>query len=221
MIPIIGFSGRAGAGKSLASDLLSEEFALHPLAFADPLRAMVLPAVMVATKSDKKAAINFLYEKKDEVIPGINTTARQLYRDFGDAMRSHDPDVFITLTERKMEMITEHYANQAHILSDQPPPKDAIVPFVIDDVRYNNEAEFIKSKGGMIVNIVRPDDNLRKVPAHSSENGVSKKYINLEIDNDKSIQEFKETVFSVAALYDIPKFSDYHEQTHTDILRVH
>jgi hypothetical protein len=70
--------------------------------------------------------------------------------------------------------------------------------FIIPDVRFENEAEYIKSKGGIIINLYAPERNRKKVLEecggdisladkicnHISEQDLPKKYIDIELNND-------------------------------------
>lgn len=65
--------------------------------------------------------------------------------------------------------------------------EDLIYPkWIISDCRFNNEAEAIKSKGGVIIKVERDLDNQ---DSHKSEKGIDKKYVDLVINNNGSIQD--------------------------------
>jgi hypothetical protein len=60
---------------------------------------------------------------------------------------------------------------------DGMPEKEAIIP----DVRFDNEAEYITKRNGIVVEVVRPGI---EAMAHASEKGVNKRFIAFTIHND-------------------------------------
>lgn len=65
--------------------------------------------------------------------------------------------------------------------------EDLIYPkWIISDCRFNNEAEAIKSKGGVIIKVERDLDNQ---DSHKSEKGINDNYVDLVINNNSSIQD--------------------------------
>lgn len=67
---------------------------------------------------------------------------------------------------------------------------------VSDDVRFDNEAEAIRSLGGYVIKIIRPDNTQHAVGGigivnHASEAGISKNLIDFEIINDDTVNVFQ------------------------------
>ncbi|AOE86295.1 deoxynucleotide monophosphate kinase [Pseudomonas sp. TCU-HL1] len=67
-------------------------------------------------------------------------------------------------------------------------PQDATT-IIIKDVRFENEAAFLRTHHGKIWHIVRPD--VLKVKAHSSEFGINKSPEDIVIVNDGSLSDLK------------------------------
>lgn len=63
---------------------------------------------------------------------------------------------------------------------------------IIKDVRFENEANFIRSHNGTIWHIKR--DNAAKVLSHSSEQGIEIKNSDIVIDNNGSLEDLKGAV---------------------------
>jgi hypothetical protein len=193
---IIAFCGKAGAGKSQLSDFICQSYLAHPVAFADPLRMMVAPLAFMLAQGDQDQANHILYDGKDATLPIVKTSSRQLYREIGDVMRSHNVDVFVNLTTLKIDMVKNYYKRK---LND--PGFD--VPIIIDDLRLANEAEWVKENAGTIVRINRPEKDLRKLQPHHSENGIDDALIDYEIDNDGALIELKSIADGIAKMYDL------------------
>ena len=70
---------------------------------------------------------------------------------------------------------------------------------VISDVRYDNEAERIRQEGGATVHVRRDtaDDN-SEASGHPSEHGLSALWADYELDNDSTLEAFKEKVLGLA-----------------------
>ena len=68
---------------------------------------------------------------------------------------------------------------------------------IISDVRFNNEAEYIRGKGGMILHVSRPDT--QDVEPHASEAGIRHSPLDLYVLNDGTIDEL---YTKLAALFD-------------------
>lgn len=67
--------------------------------------------------------------------------------------------------------------------------------WVITDIRFINEAERVKNLNGKIINIKRPNKNIKE--NHISEERLDKKFIDYEIINDSSIEVLTERVVKV------------------------
>lgn len=59
---------------------------------------------------------------------------------------------------------------------------------IITDVRFDNEAQWVRDKKGIIVNIIRDSD---RTDYHVSETGISREYIDLNLENNGTIEELK------------------------------
>lgn len=61
-----------------------------------------------------------------------------------------------------------------------------------DDCKFDNEAQVIKSLGGIIIHVIRPDNNAPEEAAkkHASENGVSDKYVDQVLVNSGTEEEY-------------------------------
>lgn len=125
---IVGFSGRAGSGKTRASKWLIERYpAYRRVAFASTLKAMMLqiPGIGEAEVfGDRK-------EASCAALGGA--TPRHAMQTLGtEWARGIDPDLWIRAWWERARL-------HDHV--------------VADDVRFANEAEFIRSKGGVVIRL--------------------------------------------------------------------
>ena len=169
--PIIAFTGPAGAGKTTAAKAI-EAATDGPVAiysFADPIRMMLrVLGVPVENLVDPS--------KKEVPLPAFGgKSARQLMQSLGTEWgRTHvASDLWISVAT----------TNILHLLQND-------VPVVIDDLRFNNEAEIIRSMGGLVVEVTLKG-GVRGT--HVSERGISSGLIDAYFTNEKT-PEFMERV---------------------------
>jgi septin family protein len=165
MSTIIGLAGPKGVGKStyanqLVFDMVSEKPCTAPdlakiriISFATPLKEMLGCIVHQDYIDDK-----------ERVIPNLGVSARHCLQTLGTEWgRNIHPDIWINITKHRME------------------ESDAKI-FIIDDVRFDNEAEMICEMGGEVWKLsrsgVKEDDN------HISESGISDNLITKNVNLD-------------------------------------
>lgn len=148
--PILGFCGRAGAGKSSAALQLVADFPqVHRLSFADPLRQMLL--ALGLSPADLSAGKETPHPLLGGKTPRM--AMQTLGTEWGRGLI--DPGLWLNAAKAR-----------AHRVLD-----DGGVP-VFDDVRFDNEARMIRHLGGLVIGVVRPGQP-QLAPAHASEAGIS------------------------------------------------
>jgi len=184
MIKLIGISGKARAGKDTVCDMMIKELdnSLR-YAMADPIKASLFGMLGITTMTEQTN----LMQAKEEPIPWLGHSPRALLQEIGGGLReSLSRDIWIRFLERFCE---EFVAMESlYINKDDHPPIYVIVP----DIRYNNEAEYIKENDGIIIRVNNP--TCPAVRKHSSEAGVSIRYVDHIIDNDGTLEELEEKV---------------------------
>ncbi len=171
---IIGITGRAGAGKDTVANLLVEHHGFHRLAIADKIKdgCAAMFGIDRGLFDDR--------DKKEVVIDWLGKSPRQLAQlagtEFGRAMIGND--VWLRVA--------------GHGLVDG-------VRYVMSDVRFENEADFIRANGGVVLHLVRPGTDAGTASTHSSEAGVAVKAGDLLVRNEKTIDDLK--YMSLRALY--------------------
>lgn len=145
---IIGIAGKARAGKSSVAAYIAEHYGAEVLAFADPIRAGLMRMFNIPQ--------SFMEEDKELAIPGIGASYRKMAQTLGTEWGRGmiHPDVWLLHMGRRIGVL------------------DAEGRVVIPDVRFPNEADWIRSQG-VLVHIVR--DELQTVREHISEAGIEPK----------------------------------------------
>jgi len=109
---------------------------------------------------------------------------RRFLQDLGMAARAYNPNTWIHFVAKE-------------IFGAAPEFKD--IPFVWSDVRFENEAEFIRNRGGVIIRIVRP--NLQ-ADEHESESGQNKIDADYTIVNDGTVEDLHNTILRLLQTHD-------------------
>lgn len=142
--------------------LYENEFRLIRVGFADSIKeaVSVIYNIPLPALSDSKL--------KEEVISYLGKSPRTILQEVGTKLRELDPDIWVksALGKGGKKFIEAH--REAKISRfDEIQPRG----LVISDVRYKNEAEHLKSIGGILIRIERPgreklaEDNAK----HASE----------------------------------------------------
>lgn len=131
---LIGLCGCARCGKDTAAKRLIEK-GWRRVAFADALKADVIYAL---TRATKKAYVPRADHPSWTMFedPASKEKLRPLMVEYGRAMRAIKDDYWI-------QRLLRDYLRGAG-------------RFVVTDVRYANEANWIRERGGKVIRIVRP-----------------------------------------------------------------
>jgi len=167
---IIGLTGRKECGKSeVAKAIMKADSNFRIRSFAHPLKVAVRDIFGLSfeqTNGNRKEVIDERY----------NLTPRFIMQQFGtEVCRSIYGDIWIACMKRRLkEGVTMH-----------------IRSVIIDDVRFDNEAQAILDWGGILVSVVRPslDDNSAE---HVSEGGVTVP-LTASIINDRDVEYLRST----------------------------
>jgi len=167
---IIGLSGKARSGKDTAAGMLKTAFNAKTVAFADPIR----DAMRVLFDFNEE---HFNGSLKEVVVPWIGKSPRQLMQTLGTEWGRNivNNDIWRILAARKIEQITDSFDHA-----------------VVTDVRFENEAEMIRSMGGRVWHIVR--DNIPTVSAHASERGIDVHAGDVIIYNNGTMEDLLDSV---------------------------
>ena len=158
---LIGISGKAGAGKDTLGKYLCDEYRCLHYYFAKPLKEGA--KVMFALTNDQIA-------NKEVPIEPWGISPRKIWQLLGTEVgRGIDPAIWI----KNAEMFIKSVPGRT---------------VVITDVRFDNEATFIRNRGGVIINIVREQQDIIE-NRHSSEGGLREDNIDLTIMNNGSIED--------------------------------
>lgn len=164
---LIGVTGPARSGKDTVTHFLIAAYGGYRYGFADPIRAMLLGIGI--NMNDP-----YWESRKEDVIPALGVSPRYMMQTLGTewGRRLVNQDIWLILGYNKL-------------LKDGP-------GMVVSDVRFENEAKWIRERGGTIIHVFRP--GIEPVAAHSSENGVDFKEGDIRIVNDGTLEELQNSI---------------------------
>lgn len=170
---IVAFTGLAQSGKTTAAKfLLSEGY--ERMSFADPIKQMVRCLTPLADKHATPPAFG-------------GKTIRELYQTLGTDWGRNmvNTNLWVNLGRERLESLLGDVAD------------NIIRGVVIDDLRFDNEAELVRSLGGLVIQIERPG---LQAMAHASEAGVSPELVTCILSNAKGYDDFRDSVRWVCGL---------------------
>ncbi len=145
--PLIGIAGRARTGKDTVAGFIIAAQGGYRYSFADPIRRML--AQLGVDMSDP-----YWQSRKEDLIPALGVSPRHMMQTLGTEWGRQliNPDLWLVMAQQAL-------------LTNGP-------GMVVPDVRFDNEAEWIRKHGGRIIHLVRPTAS--DVAPHASENGVAR-----------------------------------------------
>lgn len=179
---ILGLTGFAGAGKDTVADLLVAHARFRKLAFADALRAEVAGGFGVlvsaladpATKHHPTPALSMRRAPRDflaAVVLSLSVAAPDhrtpLSNEWLDEPRSPRQILQWWGTEYRRSQ-HDRYWTRAMLSRLVGYQRDGESRFVITDVRFDNEADTVRTAGGAIWQVTRPGCDGRAEGAHVS-----------------------------------------------------
>jgi hypothetical protein len=214
---IIGLAGSSGVGKStLAKHLVSLGYTKY--AFAEPLKKGIqcmfgLTDDQVYTQKGKELIDDFWGTTPREILQYVGT---EFFRNgISKLLKNIDSNFWIKAFEKVYDQKQKNEYGEK-------------IKYVIDDVRFINEVEFIKSKGGIVFHITRPTISYSEEQSNNSSNENEKNcYVNdtnspkyndityskktsSKMENDKLLQNIKNVDAENPSIFG--KFPNFHKE---------
>jgi hypothetical protein len=164
---LIGLTGLPRSGKNTVADYLQDNYGFGQMAWATTLKQAA--AVLL-----KRPVIDMNSGDREAVMPEWGFSIREFLQKVGtEVCRNIDPDFWV----KRLAMEYDAY------------PQSNIV---ITDTRFPNEAAWIRSRGGIIVEIVRPGT---VKSSHASDQGIPADKV---IHNTGTIEDLHDSVDAMA-----------------------
>ena len=170
---LIGLAGYAGTGKDTVRSIL-QDLGYTGFAFADPIRGMLRELLTSSGIDDR-----FIDDRafKETPIHELGVSYRQMAQTLGTEWgRNLAPDFWLRIAQAYMDEQID--LGGTH--------------FTVSDVRFANEAQWIRDNGGVIWRIERPQ--AMPVRAHVSEAEIYHFKADTVIDNTGSVGDLHRAV---------------------------
>ncbi len=179
---IIGLAGKKQVGKSTAAGFLVAA-GFKSFSFADPMKLFARDLLRGIGLADEIIDYHMIY--KESVIFNLNVTMRHLLQTLGTDWGRNmiHPELWVLCASRSIAAACDN--------------GDSVV---VEDVRFDDEARYIRSRGGLIVHITR-DTGL--VDQHASESGVVVDDGDLVIVNSGEMERFRFDVLDSLGVEDL------------------
>lgn len=167
---LIGLTGPAGSGKDTAAHYLVTRHGCRSYALADPIRAGLMAMLGLVEEDFERPA-------KEQTIGWLGTSPRHLMQTLGTqwGRRCIADDLWLRLAERELR--------QARAWQ---------VALVIRDVRFDNEARWVRAHGGRVWHIMgRRAEGVRP---HESEAGARFAAGDVALDNSGTPEQMFEFI---------------------------
>jgi len=178
---LFGLAGKARVGKDTGAHYLAQRIGLEHLSFAAPIKDMQQVGFLL-THEDLHGI------SKETLIPELNRSPRELMQTLGTEWGRDkvNPRIWLYAARQRLRRSRHEHL---HYHGKFPGA-------VFSDVRFDNEATWIRNQGGLVVHILR--SNATKVSKHKSESGVLFGVGDVKITNEGSLEEFEEKLRDIA-----------------------
>ena len=176
---LIGLAGRARSGKDTAAQHLVNHHDFQSYAFADPLRDGLMHILNLSP-------CDFEGDKKEQPIAWLGRSPRYLMQSLGTEWGRNDvhPELWLLLAAQNLDLLARTH--------------DTAYGFVVSDLRFENEAQFIRDRGGVVIHLLRPSAPV--VNAHASEDGIQCLQQDLLLANYGTVDELRQNLDDIVEL---------------------
>lgn len=173
--PIIGITGLARSGKDTVANFIIASRGGYRYSFADPIREMVRALGIDMSEP-------YWQKNKEEIIPALGASPRRIMQTLGTEWGRQliNPNLWLILAQQRL-------------LRHGP-------GMIIPDVRFPNEAGWVRKHGGLLIHLSRP--GVEPVAEHVSESGVERDPMDALLFNTGTLEELQTAVRGLISVYD-------------------
>lgn len=180
---LIGLTGPARCGKSTAQSIIADRFGLARMNFADPLKDGLGPMLGLDER-------HLSGELKEHPLPWLGKSPRELMQTLGTEWGRElvANDLWVRVARQRLAQLEDAEG-------------EAFQGAVFSDVRFPQEADFIRRHGGTVIHLYRP--GTAEVRPHISEAGIPLHKRDQVITNGGDLDELNARItLAVEALID-------------------
>ena len=192
---LVGLMGRKRSGKDTFARVLLDEHGFQRVSYADPLREAALrldPIVgrpgyrghLAPTRDVRLSEVvgELGWELAKDLVPEVRAVLQRLGT---DVVRTMAPDLWVDQAMQRVDALREPiaYAWGGRVIAGE-------YPVVLTDVRFPNEADAIRDRGGLLLRVVRPR-HVVDLDAHPSETALDDYPEDAVIANEGTVEELE------------------------------
>lgn len=163
---VVGITGYARHGKNTAGEVFERQ-GFRQFAFADALKSMAVVLNPIIYVVEGGGGMEHPEKRLSDVV-----------KDFGWEYAKSNPEVRRFLQVLGTEAVREHLGQDAWVHAlELEIAKSAARRVVITDVRFPNEAEWVHSRGGHLIRVVRLNDDGTAYDSGVDRTHGSEKYV--------------------------------------------
>lgn len=184
-VQIVGLNGFARSGKDTVADQLVERHGFTKLSMAGPLKTMLrtLDPTLMNTEAGVATRLSGLHRMtEDELKASVyGAEYRRLLQVLGtDCIRAIDPDFWVKAMDKAVRGAER---------------------VVIPDVRFPNEAEWVRSQGGIVIEILRP--GVGPANGHASENRLERHLVDCTVHNNGTVEDLHRKLRTIVSIVEL------------------
>lgn len=202
---LLAMYGRARSGKDTAADYLAQQLGLYKYAFAEPLKTML------------KSVFGDHFHEGDRsgICPETGKSYREMMQTLGTEWGRNlmTDDVWINLVQKKWDWV------KAGGWAAGAPSFGGFSGMILSDLRFDSEAEWVRSQGGYVIEIKR-DENPKSliekilsvagvevgIPGHQSESGISHSLVDMLCCNHSTLEDLHQLLDALVEAIKKPEF---------------
>lgn len=202
---LIGVNGKVRSGKDTIAKYLVEKYGFRQEAFAAPLKEAALaldPFILIPAslpeKMSESSKMLLIYALTES--PSVMRLS-ELVTLIGWEDAKEIPDVRRTLQRMGTEVGRNLIGETIWVdMALWPYGRSNRSDVVFSDVRFDNEAEGILLKGGMVLRVVRDIQRDEEADNHPSEKGISDKAVSKTIENNGTLEDLYREIDAIMGL---------------------
>lgn len=193
---LLAMYGRARSGKDTAADYLAQQLGLYKYAFAEPLKTML------------KSVFGDHFHEGDRsgICPETGKSYREMMQTLGTewGREMMTQDVWINLVQKKWDWVKDGCPHETPLgrISNLHLGKEQVTQgMILSDLRFDSEAEWVKSQGGIVIEITRGIDTLTpSMASHASEAGIRDDLADLLVVNHGTVEDLHKLLDSIVPI---------------------
>lgn len=194
-VEILGVCGKKRHGKDTVGEFLWKDYGFTPIGFADPIKRICMD--IYGLSYDQCFGSE---EDKETIDERWGLTPRYIMQKVGTEMgREVHKDTWVRYCFDKIDMA---YRGE-HVLIHIPERRGffpaassgrCLNAWVVTDLRYMEEADSVRSRGGQVLKVVRPGFVEAYQDQHASETNIDKIVEDHLIKNDSTLEALRDQV---------------------------